>query len=83
MPAAVVRSRLAGLLRDRVPPPHFVARCGGEEFCAFLGEVEASEGMRIAEGLRARGLAAERRSTSAARRPCFSSRSASVLRPSP
>ena len=48
----------AGLLRDRVPPPHFVARYGGEEFCAFLGEVEASEGMRIAEGLRA-SLAAE------------------------
>ena len=48
----------AGLLRDRVPPPHFVARYGGEEFCAFLGEVEASEGLRIAEGLRA-SLAAQ------------------------
>jgi diguanylate cyclase (GGDEF)-like protein len=41
-----------------VPPPHFVARYGGEEFCAFLGEVEASEGLRIAEGLRA-SLAAQ------------------------
>ena len=68
----------AGLLRERVPPPHFVARYGGEEFCAFLGEVEASEGMRIAEGLRA--TLAGSPSTSAARRS--SSRSASASPPS-
>jgi diguanylate cyclase (GGDEF)-like protein len=44
---------LARLLREQVPPPHIVARYGGEEFCAFLGGVEASEGTRIAEHLRA------------------------------
>jgi diguanylate cyclase (GGDEF)-like protein len=49
---------VARLLREQVPPPHIVSRYGGEEFCALLGEVEASEGMRIAEGLRA-SLAAE------------------------
>jgi diguanylate cyclase (GGDEF)-like protein len=48
----------ARLLRERVPAPHIVARYGGEEFCAFLGGVEASEGTRIAERLRA-SLAAE------------------------
>jgi diguanylate cyclase (GGDEF)-like protein len=43
----------AGLLRDQVPPTQIVARYGGKQFCAFLGGVEASEGMQIAEAIRA------------------------------
>jgi diguanylate cyclase (GGDEF)-like protein len=43
----------ARLLHEQVPPPHIVARYGGEEFCSFLTGVEAIEGTRIAEHLRA------------------------------
>ena len=43
----------ARLLRDQVPPTQIVARYGGKKFCAFLSGVEATEGMRIAEAIRA------------------------------